>query len=156
MDSILNSSLTSGSIGQTLNMQTQNLVEEQIKNMKDARSFQQILDVAKKAEQDETQITNTRDLSSIGKMDDMTKKEREKMRMEATAQDFESVFISQMLKPMFESVDVDPMFGGGNAEDVFRGLLVQEYGKNLAEGGGLGFKDALMQQFKIYQEGSIQ
>ena len=37
-----------------------------------------------------------------------------------------------MLQPMFESVEVDDVFGGGHAEEVVRSMMVQEYGKSLA------------------------
>jgi flagellar protein FlgJ len=57
------------------------------------------------------------------------------------AQDFEAVFASEMIKPMFETVDVDENFGGGKGEEVFRGLLVQELGKNIAKQGGFGLAD---------------
>ncbi len=62
-------------------------------------------------------------------------------KINAAAQDFESVFISEMLKPMFETVGVDDMFGGGKGEEVFRGMMVQEMGKSIAKQGGLGIAD---------------
>lgn len=58
--------------------------------------------------------------------------------IEAAARDFEAMFIAEMVKPMIESVPVDDMFGGGKGEDVFRGLLTQEYGKKMAAAGGIG------------------
>ncbi len=59
--------------------------------------------------------------------------------IEAAAKDFEAMFISEMLKPMFEGVmKPDPMFGGGKGEEVFKGMMVQEYGKSIAEAGGIG------------------
>ena len=42
-----------------------------------------------------------------------------------------------MLKPVFDSVEVDPLFGGGKGEEVFRGLLEQEYAKIIAKQGGI-------------------
>lgn len=56
----------------------------------------------------------------------------------AAAKDFEAMFISEMIKPMFEGLEVDDTFGGGKGEEVFRGLLVQEYGKQIAAQGGIG------------------
>lgn len=71
----------------------------------------------------------------------------------AKAQEFESVFISEMLKPMFESVEVDPLFGGGNSEEIFRGMLVQEYGKKIAEAKGIGIADFVKRELiRIQQE----
>jgi Rod binding domain-containing protein len=54
------------------------------------------------------------------------------------AEEFESVFIAQMLQPMFAGVETDPMFGGGPSEDVYRSLMVAEYGKLITSRGGIG------------------
>ncbi|MCW9001884.1 MAG: hypothetical protein OQJ87_04120, partial [Rhodospirillales bacterium] len=42
------------------------------------------------------------------------------------ASEFESVFLSQMLKPMFAPLDTAPPFGGGQAEEMWRGLMIDE------------------------------
>lgn len=63
--------------------------------------------------------------------------------MDKAAKDFESMFMSQMLQPMFESMNVDPMFGGGNGEKIMRGFLVQEYGKIAAKGSHFGIADSV-------------
>ena len=73
-------------------------------------------------------------------------KSKEEMRLDIAAQDFEAMFVAQMLKPMFEGLEVDGMFGGGKGEEVFRGFLIQEYGKIIAERGELGIADALKAQ----------
>lgn len=62
-------------------------------------------------------------------------------RAARAAQDFEAVLVSEMIKPMFETVEVDENFGGGKGEEVFRGMLVQEMGKSIAKQGGLGIAD---------------
>lgn len=58
--------------------------------------------------------------------------------LDQAAQNFEGMFMAQMLQPMFDTVGVDPIFGGGHGEEVMRGLLVQEYGKYLAKANGMG------------------
>ena len=58
-----------------------------------------------------------------------------------TAKEFETVFISQMLSHMFEGVETGGMFGGGSAEKIYRSMMVNEYGKQLSEMGGLGIAD---------------
>lgn len=70
-------------------------------------------------------------------------KVRSEAEVSATASNFESMFMTQMLQPMFESVEVDPMFGGGAGEEAMRGFLVQEYGKAVAAGDRSGLSDAL-------------
>jgi Rod binding domain-containing protein len=67
-------------------------------------------------------------------------------KMDASAKEFEAVFIAQMLKPMFETVETNEMFGGGNAENIYKSMMVDEYGKIIAEQGGIGLADALKSQ----------
>ena len=65
-------------------------------------------------------------------------------KTKAAAQDFEAVFISQMLTHMFDGIKTDGMFGGGNAEDIFRSMMVDEYGKMMSKNGGIGLSDSVM------------
>ncbi len=70
----------------------------------------------------------------------------------ATAEQFEAVFLSQMLTHMFSGIKVDKMFGGGQAEETYRTLMVQEYGKILAKAGGVGIADAVLKEILTLQE----
>ena len=68
------------------------------------------------------------------------------------AKDFEAVFLTEMLKPMFEGLEVDGMFGGGKGEEVFRGMILDEYGKILADKGGIGLADNIKAELLKLQE----
>ena len=70
---------------------------------------------------------------------------KEMAKIEQTAREFESMFLSEMLKPMFESVKVNDMFGGGKTEEVFRGFMRDEYGKMMAGTRGIGLADQIKQ-----------
>lgn len=63
--------------------------------------------------------------------------------MKKAAQDFEAMFVSQMMNTMFEGVEVDPVFGGGHGEEMFRSMLVNEYSQQIAHGPGLGISDQI-------------
>jgi Rod binding domain-containing protein len=67
--------------------------------------------------------------------------------------EFESVFLSQMLAPMFSGISADGLFGGGSGESVYRSLLVDEYGKLIAQSGGIGLADSVMREILKHQEG---
>ena len=67
--------------------------------------------------------------------------------------DFESVFLSQMLNQMFDGISTDGPFGGGEGEAMFRSLMVDEYGKQIAQQGGIGLADAVSRQLLKLQEG---
>ena len=62
-------------------------------------------------------------------------------KIKETAKEFEAVFLSQMFNHMFDGIKTDGPFGGGKGEEMFRGLLTQEYGKEMANNGGVGLSD---------------
>lgn len=66
--------------------------------------------------------------------------------------DYEATFISQMLEHMFETVPTDGLFGGGQGERVFRSMLNQEYGKAIANRGGVGIADNVLNEIIRIQE----
>jgi Rod binding domain-containing protein len=68
------------------------------------------------------------------------------------SQQFEGVLISQMLGSMFEGVNTGGMFGGGPGEEMFRSLMVDEYGKQIAAQGGLGLSDHITRELLKGQE----
>jgi flagellar protein FlgJ len=70
-----------------------------------------------------------------------------------TGEKFESFFLSQVFDNMFSGVNSDPLFGGGNGENVYRSLLLQEYSKVAARSGGVGIADAVQREILRAQEG---
>lgn len=73
-------------------------------------------------------------------------------KIETAALDFEASFVTEMLKPMFEGIKADPMFGGGKGEEIFNGLMVDQYGKMVAERGGIGIADKVKSELLRLQE----
>ena len=75
--------------------------------------------------------------------------------MEKTRQaveEFEAFFISQTFEQMYATVPVNETFGGGNAEKIFRSMLIDEYGKMTAKSGGIGLTNQIMAQLLQQQE----
>ena len=68
------------------------------------------------------------------------------------AEDFEAFFLGQMLQPMFKSLNVEPPFGGGNAEEVWRSMMVDEMGKAMAKAGGIGIASTVKREILRMQE----
>ncbi|MGQ2974014.1 MAG: rod-binding protein, partial [Brevundimonas mediterranea] len=66
--------------------------------------------------------------------------------MRETAEAFEASFLSQMLKPMFEGLKTDGMFGGGHAEETWRGFMVEAMAKQTVQAGGIGLADQVVAQ----------
>lgn len=73
-------------------------------------------------------------------------------KVREAAQDFEAFFIGQMMEQMMSGMESDPMFGGGQGEEVWRSMLTQEYGKEVAKTGRLGVTDHVMSAMLRAQE----
>ena len=65
---------------------------------------------------------------------------------QAAARDFEAFFVTQMMQYMFAGVEQDPLFGGGPGEEMFKSLLLQEYGTEIARTGGIGLADQVVRE----------
>ncbi len=69
-------------------------------------------------------------------------------------QKFETMYLSEMLQPMFEGIKSDKMFGGGHGEEMFQSLAVGEYAKALSASGGVGIAAAVQREILRLQEQS--
>ncbi|PIR31717.1 MAG: chemotaxis protein chel [Alphaproteobacteria bacterium CG11_big_fil_rev_8_21_14_0_20_44_7] len=70
----------------------------------------------------------------------------------AAAEDFEAMFMAEMLRPMFSQTSEEPMFGGSHAEDIYRSMMVDEVGKQVAKSGGIGIADQVEKSLLKLQE----
>jgi flagellar protein FlgJ len=62
-------------------------------------------------------------------------------------QDFEALFIKQMLDAMRKTVNKeDDMLNGGMSQDIFEGMLYDEYAKKMAETAQFGLSDMIYRQ----------
>ena len=68
------------------------------------------------------------------------------------AEEFEAVFLGQMLQPMFKNIEAAEPFGGSPSEKMWRTMQVDEYGKALAKAGGIGIADAGFREILKAQE----
>lgn len=73
-------------------------------------------------------------------------------KIERAAEDFEALFIAEMMKPMFEGISTEAPFGGGKGEEIFRSFLLQEYGKMTARTGTIGIADQVKEHMIKIQE----
>lgn len=73
-------------------------------------------------------------------------------KIDETAGEFESQFISQMMATVFSTVEPNEELGGGDAEEFYQSMLVNEYGKILARTGGIGVADQVKRMMIAQQE----
>lgn len=72
--------------------------------------------------------------------------ERIRARIKDSAQKFEGQFLSFMFAQMFEGVKTDGPFGGGHGEEMFRSLMTDAMGKQMAKSGGIGLADTIQRE----------
>jgi flagellar protein FlgJ len=69
------------------------------------------------------------------------------------AREFEGVFAGQVTKIMMESAETRGEFTGGAGESMFRGIMAEQIGNQIAEGRGLGIRPAVETQIRQLQGG---
>jgi Rod binding domain-containing protein len=73
-------------------------------------------------------------------------------KVKKAAQDFEAFFVGSMMESMTSEMQPDEVFGGGHGEEMWRSMLNQEYGKEVAKGGKLGLSSSVMTAMLKMQE----
>lgn len=84
-----------------------------------------------------------------------------------TGEQFEAMFISQMLEHMFANVKLDgfssitaeeeeenisPFAGGDSKDEIFKTMMLDEYGKAVAKAGGIGIAGYISKELLKSQE----
>lgn len=68
------------------------------------------------------------------------------------ATDFEAVFLSQMMGAMFSGDEITAYFGGGTAGEIYKSFLMDQYGKAMAQAGGIGIATEVKKELLSLQE----
>ena len=69
-----------------------------------------------------------------------------------TAKDFEAMFLGQMTKMMLESVEKGDI-NGGAGEEMFKGVLAEKLGTEMANRGGVGLAPMVLDSILKLQQG---
>lgn len=61
------------------------------------------------------------------------------------AVELEGVFLNTLVSEMFKGLETDTsLFGGGHAEETWRGMMAEEYAAEMARAGGIGIADQMV------------
>lgn len=73
------------------------------------------------------------------------------LRKQAT--EFEGVFLNTLMKEMFASLKTEQgAFGGGFAEETWRGMQAEQLADAVAQAGGIGIADSILPDLIAAQE----
>lgn len=81
--------------------------------------------------------------------------EVDRQTLRKTAEDFESLFLNIVLKSMRNTVPKEGLISGGNAEEVYRSMLDDEYSKLMASQRHTGLADHI-EKFLLDAYGNSQ
>lgn len=74
-------------------------------------------------------------------------------KMYGEAKQLEGSFLNTLMKEMFSSIKTDDQnFGGGFAEETWRGMQGEQLADAMAQSGGIGLADQLMPTLMQLQE----
>jgi Rod binding domain-containing protein len=68
------------------------------------------------------------------------------------AEEFEAVFVNELLSHMDQGLSTDGPFTGGQAEGIYRGLFDEAVGKEIAKRGGIGIADNVYREILRMQD----
>jgi Rod binding domain-containing protein len=73
-----------------------------------------------------------------------------------TAERFEASFLSSMLQEMFAGLETSGPFGGGQGEEMFRSMMIDQYAKGLTARGGFGLAASMQAELLKHQQAPAQ
>jgi peptidoglycan hydrolase FlgJ len=69
-----------------------------------------------------------------------------------SSKEYEQVFISQFLGSMFSGISSDGPTGGGEGEEMFRSMMVDQYAKGIEGNGGFGIASQMKAELLKHQQ----
>jgi peptidoglycan hydrolase FlgJ len=92
-------------------------------------------------------------LSSIGDASSVQAQAALKLKSKTkdAAENFESMFLSNMFQQMMTKIDGDGPFGGSGALKIWRSFMTDQYAKSFAKAGGIGLAPKVYEQLLKHQ-----
>jgi Rod binding domain-containing protein len=75
-------------------------------------------------------------------------KEISQVKLKKTCAEFESIFITHMLKSMSATIDDDPLLGNNNESKIIKSMFNENLAQVIARGGGMGVGNMLFESLK--------
>ncbi len=92
--------------------------------------------------------STAKNLRAENTLQDAAKNQRNDKLYQA-CEDFEAIFIKQMLSSMRKTVNKSGLFDGGFAEEIYEDMLYDEYAAKMASSTRLGIAEMLYKQLNV-------
>ncbi|MCX7788317.1 MAG: rod-binding protein [Spirochaetes bacterium] len=86
------------------------------------------------------------ELENLNRLQQQTQTTRDSKKLKEACQDFEAIFIKQMLDGMRKTVPRTELLERTLGEEIFEDMLYTEYAKVMSRRGSLGIADLLFKQ----------
>ena len=70
-------------------------------------------------------------------------------QLRKACEDFEAIFVKQMLKSMKSTISKNGLLDGGFAEEIYDDMLYDEYAKKMTKTANFGIADSLYKQLSF-------
>jgi flagellar protein FlgJ len=75
-------------------------------------------------------------------------KDSSQAKLKKTCAEFESIFITYMLKSMNTTIDDDPLLGNDNESKIIKCMFDENLAQEISRGGGMGLGNMLFESMK--------
>jgi peptidoglycan hydrolase FlgJ len=76
-------------------------------------------------------------------------------KADKASKEYETVFVSQFLGSMFSGLATVGVTGGGQGEEMFRSLMVDQYAKGIEGQGGFGIAAQMKAELLKHQQAAV-
>lgn len=78
-------------------------------------------------------------------------------QIKTVSQDFEAVFLAQMLQALVpEEGDEGSLFNDKEGDEIFRGMMMEQYAKEIAKSGGIGIASYIERELRGEHQAAAQ
>jgi Rod binding domain-containing protein len=77
-------------------------------------------------------------------------------KADKAAKDFEAMFIGQFLGSMYADMPTDGITGGGQGEQMFRSMLIEQYAQSIQKQGGFGLAASVKAELLKHQQAAAK
>lgn len=89
--------------------------------------------------------------------DGLTEGQKKEMgKLKGLSQEYESFFMKQVVDAMRKTVPKDGYLNGGNAEEIYKGMMDEKLSEQMAKSGGSGIAENLYNTFSKAYLASIK
>ena len=75
-------------------------------------------------------------------------------QLKQKATELEGVFLTTLMSQVTSSANAQGQFGGGHAEETWRGMMATEQANEMAKAGGIGLSDSILRDLLSTQAAS--